>query len=115
MTYREPRETPIWDSGLQSERTRLAWVRTATTLAAGGLAGGGLALRSGAPALAIIGFCLAAGCGAVLLARTGIRYDRIQRALHAHRALNQHADAVIAWIGTLAAACSGLVVALCLA
>ncbi|MEU0565584.1 DUF202 domain-containing protein, partial [Nonomuraea sp. NPDC005983] len=42
----------IWDPGLQSERTRLAWVRTAVALSTGGLGAAGLSLRHGLPTTA---------------------------------------------------------------
>ncbi|GAA3155655.1 hypothetical protein GCM10010466_53240 [Planomonospora alba] len=101
--------TVLWDEGLQSERTRLAWVRTATVLAAGGLGLGGMALRAGAgPAVAVL-FALAALGGAVLLARTGVRYRRVQEALHAGRPLDERTDALLAWSATLAAVAGSLV------
>ncbi|MFD2350586.1 DUF202 domain-containing protein [Nonomuraea ferruginea] len=72
----------IWDQGLQSERTRLAWVRTAVMLATGGLGAAGLSARAGLPLPAAAAFALAALCGAVLLIRTGTRFLRVQEALH---------------------------------
>ncbi|WP_449061777.1 DUF202 domain-containing protein [Planomonospora algeriensis] len=101
--------TELWDEGLQSERTRLAWVRTATMLAAGGLVMGGMALRAGASPLVAGAFALTALCGAALLARTGVRYQRVQDALHGGRPLDERADAVLAWSGTLAAVAAAAV------
>jgi putative membrane protein len=91
----------IWDRGLQSERTRLAWVRTAVALATGGLGAAGLALRHGLPALTVAGFVMAALCGAVLLIRTGARFRAVQEALHGGRPLDGGLDALFAWLGTL--------------
>lgn len=99
----------IWDSGLQSERTRLAWVRTAVVLSTGGLAAAGLALRHGMtlrhalPVMTAIGFALAALCGGVLLLRTGLRFRRVQAALHGGRSTDDRVDALLAWAGTLCA------------
>ncbi|MEU4834238.1 DUF202 domain-containing protein [Streptosporangium sp. NPDC023615] len=90
------------DSGLQGERTRFAWVRTATVLAAGGLGGAGVALRAGAPAGAVLLFVPAVFCAFLLLTQTGIRYRRAQEALRRGGPLDDRADALIAWIGTLA-------------
>ncbi|GGS85696.1 hypothetical protein GCM10010156_50340 [Planobispora rosea] len=99
----------LWDEGLQSERTRLAWVRTATMLAASGLGAGGVALRtSGVHLLVAVPFALAALCGALLLARTGVRYHRVQDALHGGRPLDERADALLAWLGTLSAVTGSL-------
>ncbi|MEV0387310.1 DUF202 domain-containing protein [Nonomuraea sp. NPDC050643] len=91
----------IWDRGLQSERTRLAWVRTAVALATGGLGAAGVSARHGLPAIAIAGFALAALCGGVLLIRTGVRFRRVQAALHAGRPLYAGFDAFFAWLGTM--------------
>ncbi|MFI9558199.1 DUF202 domain-containing protein [Nonomuraea endophytica] len=91
----------IWDPGLQSERTRLAWVRTAVALSTGGLAAAGLTLRAGLPPAAVAGFALASLCGGVLLARTGVRFRRHQRALHGGVPLDAGLDALFAWLGTL--------------
>jgi uncharacterized membrane protein YidH (DUF202 family) len=91
----------IWDRGLQSERTRLAWVRTAVALSTGGLGAAGLAVRHGLPAVAVAAFALAALCGGVLLIRTGVRFRHVQRALHGGRALDDGFDALFAWLGTL--------------
>jgi uncharacterized membrane protein YidH (DUF202 family) len=99
----------VWDTGLQSERTRLAWVRTAVTLATGGLGGTGLAAAAGLPPPAIACFALAALCGAVLLIRTGARFRRVQRALHGGTPLNNGLDALFAWLGTLAVVAAALV------
>ncbi|WP_406313498.1 DUF202 domain-containing protein [Streptosporangium sp. NBC_01639] len=94
--------TPLWDEGLQNERTRLAWVRTAALLAVSGLGAGGAGLRVGVPPLAVAPFVLVALCGALLLARTGVRYQRVQHALHGGSPLDERSDAVIAWLGTVA-------------
>ncbi|MEV8633568.1 DUF202 domain-containing protein [Streptosporangium sp. NPDC051023] len=102
---------PLWDEGLQSERTRLAWVRTAAVLAVGSLGAGGVALRAGVSPLTVVPFALAAVSGALLLARTGIRYRRVQHALHEGRPLDDRADAVIAWLGTMAVAVGAAVFA----
>ncbi len=99
----------IWDQGLQSERTRLAWVRTAVALATGGLGGSGLALGAALPLPAVAGFALAALCGAVLLIRTGARFRSVQRALHGGTPLNNGMDALLAWLGTLALVAGALV------
>lgn len=101
--------TRIWDEGLQSERTRLAWVRTAALLAVGSLGAGGVALRAGVSPLAAIPFVLAAACGALLLARTGLRYHRVQRALHECSPLDNRVDALVAWFATLAVAAGAAV------
>ncbi|MER5646599.1 DUF202 domain-containing protein [Streptosporangium sp. NPDC002524] len=92
-----------WDAGLQSERTRLAWVRTTAALAVTSLAGAGVALRAGAPAPAVVPFIPAVFCAVLLLTQTGVRYRRAQEALHGSRPLDNRADALIAWFGTLAA------------
>jgi putative membrane protein len=92
----------IWDRGLQSERTRLAWVRTAVTLATGGLGATGVAARAGLPVPALAAFALAALCGAILLIRTRARFQRVQKALHGGEPLNGNLDALFAWLGTLA-------------
>ncbi|MEU6998623.1 DUF202 domain-containing protein [Nonomuraea sp. NPDC046570] len=91
----------IWDPGLQSERTRLAWVRTAVALSTGGLGAAGLAVRAGLAAPITAAFALAALCGGILLVRTGVRFRRVQRALHAGDPLDDRFDAQLAWVGTL--------------
>ncbi|MEU8246081.1 DUF202 domain-containing protein [Nonomuraea sp. NPDC048916] len=99
----------IWDSGLQSERTRLAWVRTAVMLSTGGLAATGLSFRYGHAPVAAVGFALAALCGGVLLLRTGVRYRRVQEALHGGRPLDCGLDVLFAWFGTLCAVAGAIV------
>ncbi|MBF8190407.1 DUF202 domain-containing protein [Nonomuraea sp. K274] len=91
----------IWDRGLQSERTRLAWVRTAVALSTGGLGATGLSIRQGLPVVAAVAFALAALCGGVLLIRTKVRFRRVQAALHAGTPVNAGLDALFAWLGTL--------------
>ncbi|MEV0197555.1 DUF202 domain-containing protein [Nonomuraea sp. NPDC050691] len=98
-----PAPDDIWDPGLQSERTRLAWVRTAVVLSTGGIAAAGLTLRHGLPVATAAGFALAALCGGVLLLRTGLRFRRVQEALHGGRPTDNRVDALLAWIGTLCA------------
>ncbi|NRQ39617.1 DUF202 domain-containing protein [Nonomuraea sp. NN258] len=98
----------IWDSGLQSERTRLAWVRTAVALSTGGLGAAGLAVRHGLPTAAVVAFALAALCGGVLLIRTGVRFRRYQAALHGGKPLDAGLDALFAWLGTLAVVAGAL-------
>jgi putative membrane protein len=99
----------IWDPGLQSERTRLAWVRTAVALATGGLGAVGLSARHGLPVAAVAAFAPAALCGAALLLRTGTRFRRVQEALHGGKALDDKADALLAWLGTLSVAAGAVV------
>ncbi|QYC43461.1 hypothetical protein Nocox_29385 [Nonomuraea coxensis DSM 45129] len=94
-------EEEVWDSGLQSERTRLAWVRTAVLLATGGLGAAGLALRHDLPVPAGVVFAMASFCGGLLLIRTRARYRRVQAALHGGRPLDHGADVLVAWLGTL--------------
>jgi putative membrane protein len=91
----------IWDRGLQSERTRLAWVRTAVALSTGGLGAIGLSVREGLPVVATAGFALATLCGGVLLIRTRVRFRRVQAALHAGTPVHAGLDALFAWLGTL--------------
>ncbi|WP_248963935.1 DUF202 domain-containing protein [Sphaerisporangium perillae] len=95
--------------GLHSERTLLAWIRTATTLSAGGLGAAGIAGRHTGDGVAAIPFVLAALCGAVLLARTGLRHRRVERALHGGLPLDAGADALLAWLGVLAVAAGAIV------
>ncbi|MFI6457255.1 DUF202 domain-containing protein [Streptosporangium amethystogenes] len=92
-----------WDEGLQSERTQLAWIRTSAMLAVTALAGAGIALRAGTPLPAIVPFVPALLCAGLLLVHTGIRFRRVQEALHQSRPLDNRTDALIAWLGTLAA------------
>lgn len=110
---RPERSHGIWDPGLQSERTRLAWVRTAVMLSTGGIAATGLVLRHGLPpvlfALAAGAFGLATLTGAVLLTRTGVRFRRVQEALHGGRPIDSRPDALLAWLGTLCAVAGAVV------
>ncbi|MEV0583342.1 DUF202 domain-containing protein [Nonomuraea sp. NPDC050310] len=99
----------IWDPGLQSERTRLAWVRTAVALSTGGLGAAGAAFRLHLPLPAVAAFALAALCGGVLLVRTARRFRRVQEALHAGRPVEGTRDAVVAWAGTLAVVLGALI------
>ncbi|GLW11841.1 hypothetical protein Misp01_69690 [Microtetraspora sp. NBRC 13810] len=109
MNTREP-----WDDGLQSERTRLAWVRTATALAGGGIVAAGSALRAGVSPVSAAAFALAALLGGILLARTGVRFARVQGALHGGRPLDPGADVTLAWLGALAVAAGAVVFVLTL-
>ncbi|MFI9835929.1 YidH family protein [Nonomuraea sp. NPDC051941] len=102
-------EKEIWDEGLQSERTRLAWVRTAVALATGGLGAAGLSLRHGLPVPSVVVFALAALCGAVLLIRTGARFRRVQEALHGGKPLNPGLDVLFAWLGTMCVVAGAIV------
>ncbi|MEU3165489.1 DUF202 domain-containing protein [Streptosporangium sp. NPDC006930] len=99
----------LWDEGLQNERTRLAWVRTTAVLAVTSLAGAGVALREGTPVLAVVPFVPAVFCAVLLLTHTGVRYRRTQEALHGGHPLDNRADALIVWIGTLAAVAGAVV------
>lgn len=92
-----------WDPGLQSERTRLAWVRTATALSTLGLGGAGVTARSSGPVVAIAFFGVAALLGAVTLLRTGRRFRQVQEALHGQRPFEHGGDALTLWFGVLAA------------
>ena len=105
----------IWDPGLQSERTRLAWVRTAVALSSGGLGAMGLSARHGLPRAAVAAFVPAAVGGAALLLRTGIRFRRVQEALHGGRSVDAGLDALFAWLGTLSVVAGALVFVLALA
>ncbi|MFB9251779.1 DUF202 domain-containing protein [Sphaerisporangium melleum] len=99
----EAEGTAPWGAeGLHSERTLLAWIRTGTALAAGGLGGAGVAARHMGSGPAALPFVLAALCGAVLLARTHLRHRRLESALHEGKPLDVRADALLAWLGVLA-------------
>ncbi|MDH2424150.1 DUF202 domain-containing protein [Sphaerisporangium sp. TRM90804] len=99
--------------GLHVERTLLAWIRTAATLAAGGLVAAGVAGRYGGDGLAAVPFVLTSGCGAVLLARSGVRHRRVQRALREGAPpAGIRVDALLAWFGTLCAAGGAIAFAL---
>ncbi|WP_214320020.1 DUF202 domain-containing protein [Nonomuraea sediminis] len=105
----------IWDPGLQSERTRLAWVRSAVALSTAGLGGAGLSMRHGLPLAPVLVFALAALCGGVLLVRTGVRFHRVQEALHGGKPLDSGADALVAWLGTLCVVAGAATFVLCVA
>ncbi|WP_030454245.1 YidH family protein [Herbidospora cretacea] len=98
-----------WDPGLQSERTRLAWVRTATALATLGLGGAGVTARSSGHPVAVVFFGVAALLGAVTLLRTGRRFRQVQEALHQERPFEHGGDALTLWFGVLAAVLGGFV------
>ncbi|WP_405146774.1 DUF202 domain-containing protein [Sphaerisporangium sp. NBC_01403] len=100
--------------GLHMERTALAWTRTATALGAGGLIAAGIAGRHSGDGVAVASFALAALCGAILLARSGVRHRRVQRAIAGSRPLDAEADAMLAWVGVVAAASGALVFVLTL-
>ncbi|GAA3798729.1 hypothetical protein GCM10022226_17620 [Sphaerisporangium flaviroseum] len=102
------REGPA-PAGLHLERTLLAWTRTAATLAAAGLAGAGLAGRHSAGGAVLLPFVLAALCGAVLLARSGVRHRHVEGLLRDGLPLDIRADALLAWLGVLAVAAGALV------
>jgi putative membrane protein len=92
-----------WDQGLQSERTQLAWIRTTAMLAVTGVGCAGIALRVGTPMLAALPFVPAVFCAVLLLIHTGIRFRRVQEALHGGHPLDNRVDGLIVWLGTLAA------------
>jgi putative membrane protein len=99
-------------AGLHSERTRLAWVRTATTLAGAGLVTTGAGLRDGESLGLIVPFALAALSGSALLLRTGARYRRVERALKEGAPLDDTTDGRLAWAGVLCVAAGALVLIL---
>lgn len=98
--------------GLQSERTLLAWVRTAATLSTVSIAAAGLALRHGAGGVVAIAFGFAALCGALVLVRAGVRFRRVQLALHEGAPLDDQVDALLAWLGVLTVVAGSLVLVL---
>jgi len=100
--------------GLHSERTRLAWVRTAVTMAGSGIAAAGISVRQDLPVLAVP-FAAAALAGAVLLLRTGIRHRRLERALRQGSLVDGRRDARIVWAGALAVAAAALIMVLTMA
>ncbi|WP_067175770.1 DUF202 domain-containing protein [Microtetraspora niveoalba] len=99
----------IWDSGLQNERTRLAWVRTGASLCTLALVATGVTARHGMGGVPLAAFGFGALCGAALLARIGVRFQRLQRALHLDLPLNFMTDALIAWCGVLAVVAGAVV------
>ncbi|MEU7884122.1 DUF202 domain-containing protein [Microbispora bryophytorum] len=100
--------------GLHSERTRMAWVRTAVTMAGSGVGGAGIMVRHDLPGIAVP-FAAAALAGAVLLLRTGRRHRALGRMLRHGRPLDHRLDARIAWAGALTVAAAALVAVLALA
>ncbi|MEU8272461.1 DUF202 domain-containing protein [Sphaerisporangium sp. NPDC049002] len=111
MRAAQRREGP---DGLHMERTALAWTRTATALGAGGLIAAGIAGRHSGDGLAVVSFVLAALCGAVLLARSGVRHRRVQRAIGESLPLDVRADAALAWLGVVAVSTGAIVFVLTL-
>jgi putative membrane protein len=105
----------VWDPGLQSERTRLAWVRTAVVLSGAGLGAGGVALRHDLPPATAVVFAVATLCGGFLLARTGVRFRRVQEALHGGRPVDAGLDALVAWVGALCVVAGAAALTLALA
>ncbi|MEZ0072552.1 DUF202 domain-containing protein [Planotetraspora sp. GP83] len=101
--------------GLHSERTRLAWVRLGTVLAAAGLGAAGVGLRHHAGEGVTVLFAFAALSGALLLLRTGIRFRRVERALRDGRPLDDTLDARVAWLGVLLLVAGALSLVLTLA
>ncbi|MFF4774282.1 DUF202 domain-containing protein [Microtetraspora fusca] len=91
-----------WDPGLQNERTRLAWVRTAVALCSLSLVATGVTVRHGMGGVELAAFSFGALCGTALLVRVGARFRRLQRALHLGHPLNFMTDALLAWWGVLA-------------
>ncbi|MCC5576994.1 DUF202 domain-containing protein [Microtetraspora sp. AC03309] len=91
-----------WDPGLQNERTRLAWVRLGAALCTLGLVAAGVTVRHGMGGVPLAAFAFGALCGAMLLARVGVRFERLQRALHLGHPLDFMTDALIAWSGVMA-------------
>ncbi|GIH60521.1 DUF202 domain-containing protein [Microbispora siamensis] len=94
--------------GLHSERTRLAWVRTAVTMSGSAVGAAGMMVRHDLPGLAVP-FAAAALAGAVLLLRTGRRHRALERTLRHGRPLDHRPDALVAWAGALAVAAAALV------
>ncbi|WP_310739549.1 DUF202 domain-containing protein [Microbispora sp. H10830] len=100
--------------GLHSERTRMAWVRTAVTMSGSAVGAAGIMVRHDLPGLAVP-FAAAALAGAVLLLRTGRRHRALERTLRHGRPLDHRLDARVAWAGALAVAAAALVAVLVLA
>jgi uncharacterized membrane protein YidH (DUF202 family) len=97
-----------WDSGLQSERTKLAWQRTALSTLAFSLVVTRLIAFHSWPLAAVVAGLAGIAALAVAVSSTG-RYRRINRALHGSTALPDArsfvalcALAVVAGIGALA-------------
>ncbi|GII54636.1 hypothetical protein Pth03_30250 [Planotetraspora thailandica] len=102
----------LHSAGLHSERTRLAWVRTAATLAGAGLVMGGTGLRGAENPALLVPFALAALSGAALLLRTGARYRRVEQALKEGVPLDETTDGRLVWAGVLCVAAGALVLVL---
>lgn len=108
---------PLYDAGLQPERTALAWRRTALALAAGSL----VAVRV-VPALTGPWALLPTGAGLALavaiLVLAHLRYRRLHRALVEHRQPDRQPDGrlvALTGLATLLVGVAALVVSLALA
>jgi len=104
------RPTEVFDTGLQHERTSLAWERTAISMIVAGLLLSRFAAVEGFWLLAVGGMVQVV-FGAVLLVWSGVHYEEL------HGALRRGADVVhpsaARWVGlaTIAGTGAGLVVA----
>jgi len=106
----EPRPSSVYDTGLQHERTSLAWERTAISMIVAGLVLSRFAATEGRWWLAAAGLAQV-GVGAALLVWSGAHYEQL------HGPLRRGTDVVhpsaARWVGaaTIAGTGAGLVAA----
>lgn len=110
----ERRPVAVFDTGLQHERTSLAWERTAISMMVAGLVLSRFAATEGFGPLAVGGMAQVV-FGAVLLMWSGVHYEEL------HGTLRRGADVVhpsaTRWVGlaTIAGTGAGLVAAVVVA
>lgn len=108
----EPRPTTVFDTGLQHERTSLAWERTAFSLMAAGLILARFAAVEGMWLIAIGGFSQVV-LGAALLVWSGAHYEQL------HGPLRVGGDVVhpgaVRWVGRITIGSTGVALVAALA